>query len=178
MPNPWAILAVVVAWVASLVAVGIWQREDGAVSERSIWQARESADLKTANEAIERLNREARSTEAEHQSRLTDIAENISKENARHETETRRAVAGARALVLRDQPACPVRAGDGPAGPALPAASGGDGPPACELPAAAVRDLLQLVLDADRAVRQLGAAQAVIEEDRRVCGIPATKGAP
>lgn len=177
--NPWLILGIVIAWLASLWGVGSWQREDGRTAERNDWQARDNAQLAAANKAIARLTREARDLEASHQLRLADIAANIQKETARHEADTRRAVSGARSLVLRDQPACPAGAGGGPEGPPVAGAGGGDGPAACELPAEAVRDLFALVLDADRDVRQLAHAQAVIDEDRRVCGIdPTTKGAP
>ncbi len=169
--NPWLIIGGILLWLASLWGVGTWQRADGATAERAIWQARDSEQLRRANAEIDRLNREARDQEAEHQRRLADIAANIQQETARHEADSRRAVAGARALVLRDQPACPVHASAGAAGPPVAGPGGGDGPAACELPATAVRDLLQLVLDADRDVRQLAHAQQVIEEDRRVCGI-------
>lgn len=177
--NPWLILAVGIAWLASLWGVGSWQRDEGRTAERAVWQARDNAQLAAANRKITELTDQARDQEAAHQLRLADIAANIQQETTRHEADTRRAVAGARSLVLRDQPACPAGAGGGPEGPPVAGAGGGDGPAACELPAEAVRDLLALVLDADRDVRQLAHAQAVIDEDRRVCGIdPTTKGAP
>lgn len=176
--NPWLILAVVIAWLASLWGVGSWQREDGRTAERTVWQARDNAQLAAANRKITELTDQARDQEAAHQLRLADIAANIQKETARHEADRDRAVSGARSLVLRDQPACPAGPGGGAPGSPVAGAGGSDGPAACELPAEAVRDLLALVLDADRDVRQLAHAQAVIDEDRRVCGIDTTKGTP
>jgi hypothetical protein len=178
MLNPWLILGIVIAWLASLWGVGSWQREDGRTAERAAWEAREAQSMRDANATIQRLTREARDLEASHQQRLADIAANMQKETARHEADRDRAVSGATALVLRDQPACPGGAGGGAPGAPGAGPGGGDGPAACELPHEAVRDLLALVLDADRDVRQLAHAQAVIEEDRRVCGADPAKGTP
>jgi hypothetical protein len=176
--NPWLIVGAGLVWLASLWGVGSWQRDEGRTAERVAWQERDSEQLRAANESIARLTKEARQAEADHQARLADIAANIVKENRRHEADSRRAVAGARALVLRQQPACPDAAGERAASPPFAGAAGTDGAAACELPAAAVRDLFQLVLDADRDVRLLGRAREVIEEDRRVCGIATDQETP
>lgn len=164
--NPWILLGVAIVWGLSLVGVGKWQREDGRTAERVAWQARDNAALTAANATIQKLNDEARATEQAHTQRLAAISANIVKENQDAETRTRRAVAGARALVLRQQPACPSAGAGSPATPAT-TASGGDGAAACELPASTVRDLFQLVGDADTGMRQLGACQAVILSDRK-----------
>lgn len=161
MPNPWVVLAVGVLWALSLVAVGKWQREDGAITERGAWLVRDNEQITAANAKIKALNKAAREAEAQQAAHMDAIGKWLAKENQDAETRTRRAVNSARALVLRQQPACPGPGGSASATPAT-AASGGDGPAACELPAEAVRDLLQLVGDADRDVRQLAACQRVI----------------
>ena len=163
--NPWVLLGVGVAWLASLVGVGYWQRQDGALAEKTQCQARENDGLTKANATIKRLEDEARDREAQHAAHMDAIGKWLAKENQDAETRQRRAVDNARALVLRNQPAC-VGAGGGEAGPPRPAASGGDGPAACELPATAVRDLFQLVGDADTGMRALAACQAVVLKDR------------
>lgn len=165
MPNPWAILAIGLAWLASLVGVGYWQREDGRLAERVAWTKRDNDALTAANEKIESLNNAAREREAQHAAQMDAIGTWLAKENQDAEARTRRAVDNARALVLRKQPACPNPGGGAPAETSAPA-SGSDGQAACELPSATVRDLFRLVGDADSAVRQLAACQAVVLKDR------------
>jgi hypothetical protein len=165
-PNPWIILGIVALWIASLGAVGWKANQIGHETEKAAWLAKENKELAAANELIQTLTARVRATEQAHQQRLAAIAANIVKENQNAEARIRRAVAGARALVLRQQPACPS-AGASPAGAATPTASGSDGAPACELPATAVRDLFQLVGDADTGMRSLAACQAVILSDRK-----------
>jgi len=166
MMNPWLLLGVGVLWLASLAAVGWKANEIGHETEKAAWLTRDNEALTAANATIQRLNDEARATEKAHTQRLADIAANNVKETQDAEARTRRAVAGARALVLRQQPAC-QGAGPSPAGQAAPAPGAGDGQAGCELPSATVRDLFQLVGDADRDVLQLAACQAVILSDRK-----------
>jgi hypothetical protein len=140
-------------------------------SKGSISRNAEVAEYQAAIKASEILAREAEErngkAEVAHEDRLKDIAANIVKENARYEADRNRAAANARALVLRNAPICPGGSG-GAEAQASPGS--GDGKAICELPAEIVRDMESLVLDADRDVRQLGHAQTVIEEDRKVCG--------
>lgn len=163
--NPWVLLGAGVLWLASLVGVGYWQRQDGALAEKTSCQAVKLDELTTANAAIKRLEDAARDREAQHAAQMDTIGTWLAKENQDAEIRQRDAVRNARALVLRNQPAC-VSAGGGEAGPPRPAAGGGDGPAACELPAEIVRDMESLVFDADRDVRQLAGCQAVALKDR------------
>lgn len=163
--NPWLILVVVLAFVGQGLFIGKWQHGVGRNAEKVEWQARDNAALSAANEAINRLTAEARNTEKAHAKRLADIGAHNVKENQDAEVRTRRAIDRATSLVLRQQPSCP-RSGDGAATEATAATGLGNGQAGCELPAQAVRDLFQLVGDADRDVRQLADAQAVILSDR------------
>ena len=164
--NPWVLLAVGVAWLASLAGVGYWQREDGALAARNACLTAKADELAAATVKITTLQNEAREREAQHAAQMDSIGKWLAKENQDAEERTRRAVAGARALVLRQQPAC-VGAGGSPAAAPGAAPSGGDGAAACALPATAVRDLFLLVGDADAGMRALQACQAVVLKDRQ-----------
>lgn len=163
--NPYVLLAIGAAWLASLVGVGYWQRQDGALAEKTSCQAVKLDELTAANAAIKRLEDAAREREKQHAAQMDAIGKWLAKENQDAEIRQRDAVRNARALVLRNQPAC-VGAGGNETGPPRPAAGGGNGPAACELPATAVRDLFQLVGDADTGMRALAACQAVVLKDR------------
>jgi hypothetical protein len=165
VPNPWLLLGVGLAWLASLASVGWWQRHDGALAERTTWQAREVLALTAANAKIKALNDAARDRESQHAAQMDAIGTWLAKETNDAQIRQRDAVRNARALVLRNQPAC-VGAGGSEAGPPRPAASGGNGQAACELPAEIVRDMESLVFDADSDVRQLYACQQVVLKDR------------
>lgn len=163
--NPWVLLAVGAAWLASLVGVGYWQREDGALVATNACQAAQVKSIKATNTKIRELNDAARDREAQHAAQMDAIGKWLAKENQDAEIRQRDAVRNARALVLRNQPAC-VSAGGGEAGQARPAAGGSDAPAACELPATAVRTLFGIVDDADRGMRALAGCQAVALKDR------------
>ena len=53
IPNPWVLLGVVLAWIASLVAVGTWQRHDGAAETVARYEKRDNASLIQANATID-----------------------------------------------------------------------------------------------------------------------------
>lgn len=159
------LLGVVLAWLASLVSVGYWQRQDGALEAVAECRAQKVDELTAANAKIKALNDAARDREAQHAAQMEAIGTWLAKETKDAEDRQRRAVAGARALVLRNQPACVGAGGNEAPAPGAPAGRG-DGPAACELPATAVRDLLELVGDCDRGMRQLAACQAVVLKDR------------
>lgn len=182
MPNPYLIIVVIIAWLGSAWWWGDGQREEGRREERGVWQARDNKALADANRALADAQKENTRLKAEHEERIAAIATNIVQEDARHEANLRRAVRNARSLVLRQQPRCPSadQAGGGqPAGPGA-APGGSDAAGACELPEPSVRDLLQLVGDADRAVRRLAACQATVTEYYRyakeACGQPPPNG--
>lgn len=161
--NPYAILGAL--WLVSLAGVGYWQRTDGALAARNECLEASEKRLTAANAKITELNTAARDREAQHAAQMDAIGTWLAKENQDAEIRQRNAVRNARALVLRNQPAC-VSAGGGEAGQARPDPGGGDAPAACELPATAVRDLFVLVDDADRGMRALAGCQAVALKDR------------
>jgi Rz lysis protein len=161
--NPWVLLGVGVLWVASLVGVGAWQREDGATAERTAWQAKENQELAAANSTIARLNRENRALEAEHAEQIAAIGVAHEADRKALEKQRRDDVARARAGALRLRvPGGCVPAYRSPAPEASPPASERDAPPASELPAEVAANLLELVDDADTVAIQLGACQSVV----------------
>lgn len=107
MPNPWLLLAVVLAWIASLFVVGSWQNNAGAESERLVWQQSQMATERLArskeqaminqleaarNEAVirEQENRRAAASAAAADSRLRITIADL-----------RRSLAGATAETVR-----------------------------------------------------------------------------
>lgn len=174
MMNPWLIITIGVLWLASLVGVGTWQNEAGHVAERTTWQAKDNEKLRLANAEILRLETEARDNEADHARRLADIGTNIVKDKQREQTQHQADLDRVRAgtLVLRDPGAPGLRACAGAAGTLGAGAGGSDGPAGGGLSGAASEFLLSEASRADAIVHQLTAAQAVIAEDRRVCGPP------
>lgn len=161
--DPWVILGVVLAWIASLAAIGVWQNDAGHTDERVSWQAKDNAELKAANATIQLLNDEARAQEHKHAADMAAIGAQHAKERNDSEARHRRDVADARdgALKLRVAGAC--KADPGGAGAASTAAPGRDDSTTAELPGAVAADLLDLANDADDTVQQLTACQAVVK---------------
>ncbi len=170
--KPYALLAGALAWAGSLVAVGVWQRGDARAIERSAWEQRDNAARRAAAEKIDELHRQARQREAEHAARIAAIATDHQREITHAHAQRARDLAAARsgALVLR-LPATGLRANSDTLGaPGAATCQRDDGAPG-ELPGALAADLFELAHDADDTARQLAAAQRVIAEDRRVCGV-------
>lgn len=165
--NPYLILGIGIAWLASLVGVGYWQNEAGHVAERVEWQKKDSDELRLANAEITRLNDKARADEREHTERLATVSTTYQKELKNANAQRERDVAAARAGALRLQfrpdsdQAC-----SGGTGEATTAASGRDGGTTAELPREITANLLNLANDADAVVVQLTACQAVVRSDR------------
>lgn len=175
MPNPYILLGVLVAWIASLASVGMWQHRAGAVSERVIWQDRMQQASDKASAELKSVEDHYRQIERTMAGRLGDISTQYEKElsdaSAQHAADLSALRTGN--LRLRDPGAHPQACGSG----LPPAASGAgrrDGPPASglqEQSAGVLSDvasefLLELVDRADSVAHQLAACQAVIRADR------------
>lgn len=174
-PNPWVILGGVLLVLAALVSVGIWQRGEGRDLERADCVDRENKELVAANAEILRLHDDVVEQEKRHLVALDVIAIDHQKEIAKNENQKQRDVADARsgALGLRFHATCP-RTDTGQGSEAGTATSIGDGRTEVELSPETVDALYQIVNDADRNTDQLREAQAVIREDRRLCGAAIT----
>lgn len=164
--NPYVIIGLLIAWVASLGAVGWWQNDAGHTAERVVWQKRDNEALTKANAAIKRLEEEARASELRHAEDLNVISTGYQKELVNAKAQKDRDVAAARAgtLGLRfraEGGTCP-----GGTGQATASSGGRDGPATAELPSEIAAGLFALADDADEVVLQLTACQAVIRSDR------------
>lgn len=156
---------VIAAAAGVAVVVGAWwwhtSRVDAAVEAAlTAERNRLTAELLVAERRIHELERE-------HAEKLALIGQVYQKEFQHAEELRRTDVARARDGALRLR--VPGTLCPSPAGEAGPAAAGGDGPAQGELPGPIAADLLELAHDADQVARQLTAAQAVIEAQRRTC---------
>lgn len=172
IPNPWILLGIGLAWLASLVGVGYWQRSDGREVERSAWVQREAAQLVLVNQKILALEEDARAKEAAHAAAVTQISTHYQEElkNVSDRAKADRVAVRAGGLRLFDPAAPGLRACGSIAAQAGAAAGGRDGPEAGELSGASVEFLFEIANDADAITLQLGAAQEVILADRAACG--------
>ena len=174
--NPYAIIALLVVWIASLAGVGYWQNDAGHVAERTTWQTRENTELRDANNKITNLEEGARKAEQDKATALasisTDYERKLSDANKQRADDSAALRAGT--LRLRDPSATGLRAcgsvttetaagtgqRDGGAAGELSAA------PAGVLSVAASGFLLDFSNDADDVARQLASCQRVVTEDR------------
>jgi hypothetical protein len=99
--NSWALLGLVLAWIASLFAVGIWQNGAGHVAERSAWQTKENIELATANAKIIALNQAARDKEHKTAEELNLIATQFEKDKSNELKKRDEVIASLRAGVVR-----------------------------------------------------------------------------
>lgn len=169
IPNPWIILGIVVAWLASLAGVGYWQNEAGHTDERVLWQTKESKELKLANFEIQRLNDKARKAESDGAANVAAIGAELEQEKRNH-AKTR----VARDTALRsghERVSVAVAGCESPGGGGRPETAAGSG----ESPAAraylhpeVAANLEQLAGEADDTARDLNACLAVTAEDRRI----------
>lgn len=109
--NPWIILGIILAWLASITTVGYWQNDAGHTAERVAWQERANKELAYANIEITTLQDAYRAQEAAHAADLAAISKNYQQEKLRNEKTTEDRIAAARdgALVLRDPGAVSVQ---------------------------------------------------------------------
>lgn len=166
--NPYLIIGILAAWGVSLLSVGAWQNEAGAISERTKWQTRESEELRTANAKISAMAAETLTKErglaAAVSTISADYQERLANANKQRKIDTAAIRAGA--LRLRDPYAPGLRAGCGAATKTDAGTSGRDGAEGSELSKQVTGDLFDLASDADSVAEQLSACQRVIRADR------------
>lgn len=165
--RPYATASIAAAWVLSLIAVGAWQRHDGATAERLGWQERETASARAAAAEIQRLQATARQAEQDHAMEMAAVGSAMERRisDATKQREADRAAVSRGTLRLYDRPAGLAAGGCGLPAPGA-AAGERDGRAAGELSAAAAADLLDLVNDADLLAGQLAECQDVVRRDR------------
>jgi hypothetical protein len=164
IPNPWVLLGIVLAWLASLGAVGYWQNNAGHVAESAAWLQKDNQELAAANKKILDLEEAARKKESDHQAAVAalglDYAEKLKAAQDQKDADVRAALTGG--FKLRVPNSCPQQPRLGGTGAPSPAPAGGADPGTSELPRAVTADLLALADDADRIVAKLAACQTYI----------------
>lgn len=172
MINPWIILGVLIAWIGSLVSVGYWQNGVGEESERVIWQGKENKEIKDANAKILELTYTARDKENKHNVALNDVSKTYQEKLTNVDIEKDKFIAGVRngTIVLRQPATRSEKAGGSIGSETIASASGRDGEARAELYDTTSEFLLSESARADKIVEQLNACQAVVLEDRRLCG--------
>ena len=168
MMNPYILLALLVAWLGSLVAVGYWQRTDGIEITQAAWKAREVKEVTQATTAIQKQLTAARESEQLHMAQLTCISSAYQQEISNVQTQHAKDVAAVRAgYRLRDTGgSATVQPCPDPGAQAAPSPGGRDGAAGCELSGQVTGDLYALADDADATVKQLSACQQVVRADR------------
>lgn len=168
--NPYAIIGLLVAWIASLVGVGYWQNEAGHVAERADWQARENGELRMSNATIKALHEKARQSEHDHAAALSAVSFDYERKlgDANKQRAADAAALRAGTLRLRDPNPTGLSA-CGSLGAKIGTSPGErDGAQGGELSDAAAGFLLDLASDADDVARQLAACQEVVVKDREL----------
>ncbi len=165
-------LLVVVAIVAAIYAYGRQQFGLGEQAENARWLKRENVELTAANAEVLRLTFEKQVQEKAHQERLYGIAAQYQKEKQIEKFKTDALVADLRAgnAGLWYHLASSQGAGAGGSRTPGTATSRGDGGAEAQLPGEIAAALYAEADRADSITRQLGLAQQVIIEDRKLCG--------
>lgn len=165
-------LLVIVAIVAAIYVYGQQQFSLGEQAEQARWQARENQELVRANAEILRLKAAKEVAEIAHQQRMNAAATQFEQEKQREQAKSDAVIADLRtgAAGLWYHLAGGQGSGACGVGQAVAAAGGSDGGANAQLPPAVAEFLYAEADRADAITRQLGLAQQVIVEDRKVCG--------
>ena len=169
MPNPYILLALVLAWIGSLAGVGYWQNEAGHTAERVVWQARDNAELAKANQTIHDTEEKYRAEERSHVMALEAIGEAQNQKDQDNEKKTASLIAAAHAGAYRlSDPGTPANEpvdyhlSKVASGPGL-----GNGSQGRELSKELAAFLTSEAGRADGLVEQLSSCQQIIQDDRK-----------
>ncbi|HYN54412.1 MAG TPA: lysis system i-spanin subunit Rz [Methylotenera sp.] len=173
MINPWTILFIAGGWLLSLFSVGYWMHGVGRDGERVAWQQRENKELVDANTLIISLQTAARNDEHANALALNKISTSYQKELQNADIEKDKFIADVRAgrIVLRQPITRSEKSSGGITAEALAAASGHNGETDAELSRETSEFLYSEATRANKVVEQLTACQAVVIEDRKLCGV-------
>ena len=173
LPNPWILLGIGIAFIASVLTVGGYEHHAGATAENAKWEQRYAQETAQAAATINKLQTEARTKEAAYEAGMVALAGNYQKElkNEQDQSAADLAAVRAGALSLRDPFATgTLSAGPSSAGTITASAGSGHGAPGCELSQPTAEFLVGEADRADGIVRQLDACQAIVVQDRQECG--------
>ena len=165
----WMVMAKWIGILGLIAAIGFWQRHDGAVSERVVWETRlaeENANAaKSIREAEEKARQQEHDSAARIQSISADYQRKLSNEHAKFKN-VDTAVANGNFRLL-DSSATAVCSNNSGSTEASPTPAGSNGAEGCKLSTNTSRSLWFIVTNADDVATQLAACQAIVEADRK-----------
>lgn len=182
IPAPYRIVGY---FVASLAVVGTvylaankaysWAYDNGVTAEKLMWESRESEELASANKKILDLTDKARKDEAQHNLNLATISTEYEEYKKNDKLKNDKVIADLNTGVirLRDKYANTIGQATCTSGVSETTASTSErnGETGTELSTKTSEFLYRLASESDDVVKQLTACQAVVIEDRRLCGI-------
>ena len=163
---------VILKWlgvIGLIVAVGFWQRHDGALSERVVWETRLAEENANAAKSIQAAEESARQKERDSETKQALISKDYQRKLADARTKYKsvdNAVANG-TFSLFDRGATAVCPNNGGTAEATPSAGGSNDGSACKLSANTSRALWFFATNADDVAEQLAACQAIVEADRK-----------
>ena len=101
MTNPWLIVALIVAWLASCAGVGYWQHQDGVTVTTEKYDKRDNIALTAANTKLHDVEEKYRLAEQQHAADVSLISTNYEKELNDANVKTADLIRAARAGALR-----------------------------------------------------------------------------
>ena len=166
---PWLVMAKYAVMLGLLIAVGLWQRHDGALSERVVWETRLAEENANAAKSIQAAEESARQKEHDSAQRIQSISADYQRKLANEKTKYKSVDARVAdgSFRLLDSSATAVCPDNGGTPQASAPAGGSNGAEGCKLSANTSRSLWFLATNADDVATQLAACQAVIEADRK-----------
>jgi len=179
IPTPYLIgaIALILIGTHGLSGYGGWKiRDNSARADAQKLTEAKLLEAQKLNDEIVRLQAQIRAAEAEHQAKIVSISTTLQEQLQNVRKEQDKFVAGVRSGAIRLRiPATtggPVPSGTAQAGAA---ACRCDAAPGAELPREVAEFLWGEAGRAEEVVHQLTACQALVLEDRRVCGVKGAK---
>lgn len=168
MTNPYVILGLILAWLASCAGVGYWQHQAGVTVTTEKYERRDNIELTKANDRITELEQQYRAEEQAHAAALSLIAANYEKEKQDANAKTAALIAAARAGALRlyGHQTTGVPATGSQTAPTAPAAGGCDGAGNRGFSAGDSEFLLALGGRANAVRDKLTTCQSIVRADR------------
>jgi len=162
-------MAKYVAMLGLLVAVGLWQRHDGALSERVVWETRLAEENANAAKLIQAAEESARQKERDSETKQTLISKDYQRKlaDARTKYKSIDDAVSSGTFQLRDSDATAVCSNSSGSPEATPSTGGNNGSKGADLSPGLTRFLWFQATSADDIVEQLTACQAIVEADRK-----------
>jgi hypothetical protein len=167
--NPYLIIAALMLWAISLMGVGEWQHEAGAVEERAAWQSRATQEANAAALQIKQQEESARAKEQRQAAEINRIAVDLQR-GTQDEISKRDAIIARYRNTdfgLREPGGGALRAcGSFASGVAI-AASGVDGHEGRGVVSGLLEFMAGEAARGDKCLAKLAACRKVVEEDRQ-----------